>query len=354
MIMIALLLPFLLFAENNEAKLGKIKKEIDATKKEVKQLTQKEKKIAGEISKMKKKTSASKKRLKKLGAEEEELDDTIDSLRTDVEQVTTEIKQREKAMARKARLMYLYTVSRKGLQSDPGRARTRFYVQQVLDQGRDEQSNLKETEAGLSARQEKEESKLAEVLEIKDKEQAQRDQVLAQTKKKKRSLQSVKKQKSEKSKRVKDLEKARTELEKLVAAVKKYPAKELGAVVWPVKGRITGRFGTVIDRELGTKLINKGIDIQAPYGTNVRAMSNGKVVYEGPFLGYAKIILLDHENGFCSLYCHLSEILVVEGDKIIKGDVIGRVGTGGLSEQSGLHFELRKNGVAVDPLKWFK
>ena len=110
----------------------------------------------------------------------------------------------------------------------------------------------------------------------------------------------------------------------------------------------------MIDRELGTKLLNKGIDIQAPYGVNVVAVSNGKVVYEGPFLGYAEIVLLDHENGFCSLYCHLSEILVTEGDKIIKGDVIGRVGTGGLAEEPGLHFELRKNGAAVDPLKWLK
>jgi murein DD-endopeptidase MepM/ murein hydrolase activator NlpD len=195
---------------------------------------------------------------------------------------------------------------------------------------------------------------LSKLLKAKKREERNRKKNISKSKKKKKLLKVVKKRREEELRRIQELERTRAKLEALIAKFKKYPIKELGHIIWPVRGEVVSRFGTIVDPKLGTKLINKGIDIKAPYGSNVAAIHNGKISYEGQFLGYGKLIIVDHENGFSSLYAYLSEILVSEGDKVKQGEIIGRVGNSGLAEESILHFEIRKNGVAVDPLRWLK
>jgi len=116
--------------------------------------------------------------------------------------------------------------------------------------------------------------------------------------------------------------------------------------IWPVQGRVISIFGT---RRRGR--VSKGIDIQAPSGTEVRATRSGKVSFVHEELpGFGKTIILEHADGFASVYAYVREILVRQGDPIAQRQVIARVGETGRTEVPALHFEIRRNQKAQNPL----
>lgn len=114
---------------------------------------------------------------------------------------------------------------------------------------------------------------------------------------------------------------------------------------WPVRGRIISGFGP---RKDGSH--NDGIDISVPMGTEIRAAGEGVVAYAGDELkGYGNLVLIRHNNGWVSAYAHAREMLVKRGDKVRRGQVIGRAGKSGAADQPMLHFELRDGAKPVDP-----
>jgi murein DD-endopeptidase MepM/ murein hydrolase activator NlpD len=116
----------------------------------------------------------------------------------------------------------------------------------------------------------------------------------------------------------------------------------------PVKGIVTSYFGA---RRWGGR-IHVGLDIAAPLGTAIRAPADGVVIAAGPYPYYGQVIFLDHGGGFTTRYGHLSAADVKKGDRVERGDVIGRVGATGLATGSHLHYEVRINGVPVDPYNY--
>ncbi|MBI3323127.1 MAG: M23 family metallopeptidase [Candidatus Omnitrophica bacterium] len=118
--------------------------------------------------------------------------------------------------------------------------------------------------------------------------------------------------------------------------------------VWPVQGRVISVFGS-----RGRGRVNKGVDIQAPSGAEVRAARGGRVdfVHEG-LPGFGKTIILDHEDGFASVYAYVSEILVRRGEVVAQRQVIARVGRTGRAEVPALHFQIRRNQKPQNPLHY--
>ena len=96
--------------------------------------------------------------------------------------------------------------------------------------------------------------------------------------------------------------------------------------------------------------MHEGIDIAAPIGTPIWAAAAGTVIYAGWLSGYGSLVLVDHGNGLATAYAHASAILVVLGQQVSQGETIALVGSTGHSTGPHLHFEVRINGVAVDPL----
>jgi len=125
-----------------------------------------------------------------------------------------------------------------------------------------------------------------------------------------------------------------------------------GKFRWPVKGKLTSRFGTRVHPVFKTKTVHTGIDIAAPKGTTVRAAGKGDVLYAGWLRGYGQIVILDNGGNFSTVYAHLSRILVSEGQRVSDGQPIGNVGDTGVATGPHLHFEVRVNGDARDPLKY--
>ena len=115
----------------------------------------------------------------------------------------------------------------------------------------------------------------------------------------------------------------------------------------PVAGTVSSGFG----KRAGGR--HEGIDILAPYGEDVRAASQGSVEYSGSGKrGYGNLVILDHGYGFTTLYGHLATIRVKSGETVPAGAVIGTVGRSGKATTHHLHFELRVDGEAVDPVPY--
>ncbi len=115
------------------------------------------------------------------------------------------------------------------------------------------------------------------------------------------------------------------------------------AFAWPVIGRITSYFGS----RWGS--FHEGIDIAASSGVEVHAAAPGRVVYSGWYGSYGKLIIIDHGNGYRTRYGHNSTLMVSRGDMVSRGQPIARVGSTGRATGPHLHFEVRRNGQAVNP-----
>lgn len=122
-----------------------------------------------------------------------------------------------------------------------------------------------------------------------------------------------------------------------------------GRLKAPTAGVIARRFGLIVDDRYDTATKNEGIDIEAPLGSEVKAVLKGKVIFADWFRGYGKLLIVDHGGGFTSLYAHLGTINAGVGDAIASGQVVGTVGDTGYIANPTLHFEIRKDGIALNP-----
>jgi murein DD-endopeptidase MepM/ murein hydrolase activator NlpD len=114
--------------------------------------------------------------------------------------------------------------------------------------------------------------------------------------------------------------------------------------VWPARGMLTSRFGWRRIRH------HSGIDIGADRGAPIVAARNGTIVYAGWYHAYGRTVIIDHGNGWTTLYGHASSIAVRSGQNVAAGQLIARVGCTGRCTGPHLHFEIRVNGRAMDPL----
>jgi len=132
-------------------------------------------------------------------------------------------------------------------------------------------------------------------------------------------------------------------------------ARGEGSLDWPVRGQVVGRFGRETHPRFGTTINNNGLDIAAAIGTPVQAVAKGSVEYTSEdFASYGPIVILNHGDGFMTLYAHLSDILVGVGQQVAAGQIIGRVGDTGSLKGAILHFEVRKGGTALNPQDWLR
>jgi murein DD-endopeptidase MepM/ murein hydrolase activator NlpD len=127
-----------------------------------------------------------------------------------------------------------------------------------------------------------------------------------------------------------------------------------GRLPWPTDGRIVTGFGTQVHPRFGTRTQRNGVDIEAVEGTEVAAVFPGTVVYTGWFKGYGNLIILDHGSDYYTLYAHVSEIRVKEGDDVRQGQRIGTVGDTGSLAGPRLYFEVRYQGRPQDPEQWLR
>lgn len=121
-----------------------------------------------------------------------------------------------------------------------------------------------------------------------------------------------------------------------------------GSFAMPARGRLTSSYGTRWGRK------HEAIDVAMSVGTPIKAADGGKVIFSGTKGTYGKLVIIDHENGYETRYAHNSSLLVKQGDRVYKGQVIAESGNTGRSTGPHMHFEVRKDGNAIDPSKYVR
>jgi murein DD-endopeptidase MepM/ murein hydrolase activator NlpD len=123
-----------------------------------------------------------------------------------------------------------------------------------------------------------------------------------------------------------------------------FPRAE-GVFIWPLtSGTLTSPFGP------RRHSFHDGIDIGAPPGTPVRAARDGTVLYSATLRGYGNVVIVEHAGNYATVYAHNEENLVRTGERVRKGQLVARVGRSGRTSGPNLHFEIRKDNVARNPI----
>lgn len=128
------------------------------------------------------------------------------------------------------------------------------------------------------------------------------------------------------------------------------PAPKVGGLGWPLSGNLLARYGG----RLPDGRTSSGVLIGAPPGTTVTAVADGTVVFSDWMTGYGMILIVDHGNGYMSLYAHNDTLLRDPGARVRRGEAVARVGNSGGQGVAALYFELRRNGQPVDPATWLQ
>jgi len=132
-------------------------------------------------------------------------------------------------------------------------------------------------------------------------------------------------------------------------------AKGQGALDWPLRGEVIGRFGPERHPRFNVVTPNNGVDISAAIGTPVRSVAKGRVDYTSEDYGtYGQMIIVNHGDSYYTLYGHLSQISVSVGQQVTAGQVIARSGDTGSLKGPILHFEVRRGGTALNPADWLR
>ena len=154
-----------------------------------------------------------------------------------------------------------------------------------------------------------------------------------------------------------ELDRAQSRLDQLVAELDARPETSgfgalRGRLPLPAAGPIEAGFGKVFEPRFNTITLRRGIDIRAPSGTPVRAVAPGTVAWAGWMRGYGNVVILDHGDGYHSVVAHLAEVMRPLGAHVFEGEVLGTVGDTGSLQGPVLYFEIRRQGLAVDPAPW--
>ncbi len=149
--------------------------------------------------------------------------------------------------------------------------------------------------------------------------------------------------------KVRELDEALDMLEKLKAEARSFP------IANPAPGRsVSSTFGVRKDPLIGTPAMHSGMDFRAPAGSPAKVTAPGTVIKAGWYGGYGRMVEVEHAGGFSTRYGHLSKILVKEGQTVAAGDVVGKVGSSGRSTGPHLHYEVRRHGDALNPVRFIK
>ena len=183
-------------------------------------------------------------------------------------------------------------------------------------------------------------------------------------------LKDIQSQKKAYTRMVRELEESQTQINAIIASLEKkrkkalfaHPAaekalsgvfaKNRGRLSWPVSGMVVGRYGRVEHPVFKTITMNNGIDIRAAQGTPVVSVASGTVIFISWMRGLGRFVIVDHGDGYITIYAHLEGVSVTQNESVMRGDTLGQVGETGSLTGAQLHFEIRHKTEALDPIVW--
>lgn len=351
-------------------RLEQLNKEIQEAQQKAQRVEQKHGSVLKNIEKLDRELYRHKKDRKKIDRQIKEKDAEVATLTTRIQTLEEDIHSHQAAVA--ARLRLLYTEGRTGYLKPLFTAESFADMSSRLDfltwVAQREATLVRQFQENIDSlnRLKEQETQTREALLTLQEETKKNIQDIAGLKRNKRTiLVSLSREKTAYERTVEDLQRSAEQVDRLVkeldqrfqlaqARLRRLPGKvpSLGSFLWPAAGKVVSYFGRQKHPTYDTFINKKGIEIQVQEGSPFQTVAAGQVVYADWLKGYGLVVIVDHGNGFYSLYAHASKLLVKENDKVEAGHTLGETGETGLAQEDTLYFELRKGTTPIDPLKW--
>ena len=358
--------------QKEEERLREIRQKLERSRKKEEELVKKEKGILKQLKELEEALDLSSKRTRRLRGEEKKILGSVEELNQAIDETEVDLLHSQEILRSRLRSIYIHgslhplelLLSSKTFTEGAKRMK---YWSLITQLDRRVLEGVKRLKRDLDEERGERENKLTELRMVRTETEREEAQQKKEKKERKNLLTRTQEKKKEYKKAVKELEKAARDLETLLKQLERKRKKKetfppgfhpfeamKGKLPWPVKGKVVSKFGPVKHPKYETTTQNNGIDIFAGIGEPIHAIGHGRVVFADRFLGYGKILLIDHGGGYYTLYGHLADFSVILDDSVEEGEHIGWVGDTGSLDGSKLHFEFRKNGQPVDPLDWLK
>ncbi len=354
------------FAANPQAEYKKIKKEIKEQKEKIEKVERRERSILAELEKIGKDLSTVEADLRKYRRRLKNTELQIAKVEADISLNRGTIERQREWIKRKLRAMqknrypgdFLLLLSGTDdfsqlMKSWKNLEYIALYENRILNGYKENLKGLQDKEKQLKVLR-------SELVKNTEKVRVKETELTGKKQNKVEVLASVRKEKSSYEKMLKELKEASRRLYEIIQRSDKdtYRAKGFsgmrGKLPWPVNGKVAIPYGSSRDPQFNTPVFRSGIFIQTGDDSSAKAVHAGKVVFAEWFKGYGQLMIVNHGNGYHTLYGSLSEIFSKVGDIINSGQVIGRVGDSGVLNAPGLYFEVRYKGKPLDPLQWLK
>lgn len=370
-----------------EARLAQIEAQVAAHRQKLGEAAQKEKSLLDELSRINEKTVVTQQKIvvldlqqKKVAGRIEDLEKEIASTRKDLVGVQELLRKRLLALYKYGNGADLDLLLSTGDVQEA--LATTYLLKRITDQDRLFFDDLARKKEGLEKALEELESQRGQLKRQRtslEKEKKEYNQSLAQRNK---ALDTIRREKVSFERAEKEFAQAQAELEQRIRRLlqeKQRLAEEArraaaaaaaaqsgrrppppppaaykpgGRLKWPIQGKVMSPFGTRVHPVFKTKMTHTGIDIDGNRGDPVGAAEAGEVLFTGWLRGYGQIVVVDHGGDLTTVYAHLSRISVAEGDRVKVGQTVGLVGDTGVATGPHLHFEVRVNGEAKDPMRY--
>ena len=357
-----------IFASSLEDQLEQIKKEKEQTKKQIEEAKKKEKDYLNQVNQVETQLLSSLDQLNTLNTSLADVKNDIDKTNidlavkeNDLAEINKDLEEKESILNNRISAIYknrsssffellfksksfiellsklklmnlLADQDAKIIEDIKDRKSAVLSVKQNIMELRNEQDNQKVSLEKLVTQAEQKKAEVADILD-------QKKDLLSGAKADKNTLLAIEAQQTAKE----------NEIQRILESLK-YGSAPNGKLVWPVAGRLTSGFGNRMHPILGYVRFHSGIDLAASNGTPIYAADGGQVLQTGYSGGYGNSILIYHGGGFATFYAHLSGYAVSNGQMVTRGQLIGYVGSTGWSTGPHLHFEVRINGAAQNPL----
>ncbi len=357
----------------SKKELGGIRKKLQEEKQRVKDIDKKESSVISQLNTLERNLSKREKELKVLDRELKAVTRKVQQANEDLQILGQTISTQETHL--NERLVALYKYGETGVPETLFSTRSpeewldlRRSMAAILAQDRQLIEDYRQRQNVVGTHREQLKGDERELQQIKEKTEKKKKEVEKDRAAKGKLLDAVRNEKKIHLAAVQDLEAASAQLQTLINRLEKEfrtkarqevapsPGKGFGALRGkmprPVDGRILSTFGKNENPQFHTFTVQKGIEIEAPLGAEIRAVYDGRVLYADWFKGYGKILIIDHGDGFYTLSGHASALLKNVGEEVRTGEAVALVGDTGSLRGPCLYFEIRQRGKPLDPTEW--
>jgi septal ring factor EnvC (AmiA/AmiB activator) len=335
----------------------------------------------GDLKRTERDLAATRKRLKTLRSKREHLDDQLELTRANLERSVATLSSKREQLAHRLRHIYMEGPAREleylvSTRSFAGLMMRWDFLQMVAEQDRLLLESVETEKDKVEANKHRLESNLKEVSANAQHTTNESAKLTNLRQTRASTVEQIQSKREEYEAAAAELERSARAVQGLLARLERSRQSEAtkargegrnpqpysgdfargqGQLEWPAQGAIIGHMGLETHPRFGTQVRNDGIDIAMPVGTPVRAVAKGRVDFANDdYEGVGGMVVLNHGDGYYTIYSHLSDVGVSTGSEVTPGTVIGHSGETGSLKGPVLHFEVRKGATPLNPESWLR